>query len=471
MKMRIYQKLKVYNNRTALIQDNGEIYSYKKILNQSNSLSKFFYKRKVIFLLVDNNVESILSLVACDIKNSVAMLLPSKIDIEALNNLIRLYNPKIIFSKISSKIKHKDYKVRNTFLNYEILINKKKTYLINNNDLFLLLSTSGSTGSAKNVKITFDNLIYNTNSISKSLNINKSHRAITTMPPNYVYGLSIINTHLLNGGSLVLTSFSFFQKNFWKLLTKYNVNNFGGVPYNYEILDKIGLSEDKLRTIKYFTQAGGHLDEKIKKKLLDFCNKFKKKYYVMYGSAEATARMSILQWKDLKFKINSIGKPLSDCRFDLIDDQGKKIFKPKINGELVFKGKNVFQGYSKKFSDLNKKKNLSYHKTGDLGYYDEEGFYYISGKKSRYIKLAGNRISLDEVEKLLKIINVKSICIQNIKDKIDIFILKKVAKIHIQDYISKKLGLNKAFFEIILIKNFPRNNNNKINYDSKLLKR
>ena len=191
----------------------------------------------------------------------------------------------------------------------------------------------------------------------------------------------------------------------------------------------------------------------------------------MYGAAEATARMSILQWKDLKCKINSIGKPLENCRFNLIDDLGKKIFKPNTNGELVFIGKNVFQGYAKKFSDLNKKKNLSYLKTGDLGYYDEEGFYFISGKKSRYIKLAGNRINLDEVEKLLKVINVKSICLQNIKDKIDIFIIKKVTKINIQDYISKKLGLNKAFFEIILIKDFPRNNNNKINYDSKLLKR
>ena len=469
--MKVYKRLKYYKDKTALILDNGETYSYRNVLKKSNLLSNFFFEREIVFLLVDNNLESILALIACDIKNSVVMLLPSKIDKLALNNLIKSYNPKIIFSKSISKIKHKNFIKKKNYYDYEILINKNKTYKIKNDSLFLLLSTSGSTGSAKNVKISHENLIFNTTSIIKSLKMHSSNRCITTMPLNYVYGLSIINTHLFSGASIVLTSYSFFQKEFWQILKKYKVNNFGGVPYNYEILSKIGLKKDKLKTIKYFTQAGGHMDEKTKKILFNFCLKTNKKLFVMYGAAEATARMSILQWDDLKTKFDSIGKPLINCEFDLINSKGKKILKPNTPGELVFKGNNVFKGYAKRFLDLNKIENIQKLKTGDLGYIDNEGFYYIVGKKSRYIKLAGNRISLDEIEKILKRVKIDSICTQNLKDKIDVYINIKPKKIDIKDYISKKLNLNKIFFEIFLIKKFPRNKNNKINYNSKILKR
>ena len=213
------------------------------------------------------------------------------------------------------------------------------------------------------------------------------------------------------------------------------------------------------------------MDEKTKKILFNFCLKTNKKLFVMYGAAEATARMSILQWDDLKTKFDSIGKPLINCEFDLINSKGKKILKPNTPGELIFKGNNVFKGYAKRFLDLNKIENIQKLKTGDLGYFDNEGFYYIVGKKSRYIKLAGNRISLDEIEKILKRVKIDSICTQNLKDKIDVYINIKPKKIDIKDYISKKLNLNKIFFEIFLIKKFPRNKNNKINYSSKILKR
>ena len=107
--MKVYKRLKYYKDKTALILDNGETYSYRNVLKKSNLLSNFFFEREIVFLLVDNNLESILALIACDIKNSVVMLLPSKIDKLALNNLIKSYNPKIIFSKSISKIKHKNF--------------------------------------------------------------------------------------------------------------------------------------------------------------------------------------------------------------------------------------------------------------------------------------------------------------------------------------------------------------------------
>ncbi|BAS10619.1 long-chain-fatty-acid--CoA ligase [Arthrobacter sp. Hiyo4] len=107
-------------------------------------------------------------------------------------------------------------------------------------DLALLLSTSGSTGSPKLVRLSYDNLQANAESIAEYLGITEYDRAMTTLPMSYCYGLSVINSHLLHGASLVLTDLSVVDPCFWDLFRSERATSFAAVPYTFELLERVG---------------------------------------------------------------------------------------------------------------------------------------------------------------------------------------------------------------------------------------
>ena len=128
----------------------------------------------------------------------------------------------------------------------------------------LLLSTSGSTGSTKFVKLSYENIFSNTKNISKYLKLTKKDRSISSLPLNYSYGLSVINTHLYKGGSIFVSERNVIDKKFWEIVNNFKISNLNGVPFFYEILSKIGFEKFNLNSIKFFTQAGGHLNNFVK---------------------------------------------------------------------------------------------------------------------------------------------------------------------------------------------------------------
>ena len=165
-------------------------------------------------------------------------------------------------------------------------------------DLALLLSTSGSTGSPKFVKISRENLQANTASIAAYLNITASDRPITTLPMSYTYGLSIINSHLYRGATLLLTEYSVMEQKFWDFFKLHKATTFGGVPYTYKMLQFIGFQDMVLPSLKVMTQAGGKLPIALQKFFTEYGKMNHCPLIVMYGQTEATARMAYLPWKD-----------------------------------------------------------------------------------------------------------------------------------------------------------------------------
>ena len=469
--MPFYENLKDFKKNTALITEDGKNISYENLLIASNQFASKISERCLIFILIDNDLESITALIGSEISNSAIMLLSPNINNEALIKLINSYNPEYIFLNTKLKIKIENYDEIFSYYNYELLKIKKIILKEINDELFLLQTTSGSTGSPKNVKLSYDNVLSNTNSIIKDLNISNNDVCITTLPPSYVYGLSIINTHLKVGAKIVLNKSSIIEKNFWKKLTLNDVNNFGGVPYIYEILIKIGLKKEFFKSLKYTTVAGGYLDNSLKLSILDFYDDLNISLITMYGAAEATSRMSYLPAKYARKKNGSIGIPVSDGTFLLKNESKEIIKKPYFNGEIIFKGKNVCMGYANSSKDLLKSDvNKSILTTGDIGYFDEDGFFYIVGKKNRYIKIVGNRISLDEIEKIIYEYGYKNVCSQKTKDTLDIYVNKKNIEKKINTYVSKYTNLHKNLFRVHYIKSFPMTKNNKIDYNNKIFK-
>jgi acyl-CoA synthetase (AMP-forming)/AMP-acid ligase II len=282
-------------------------------------------------------------------------------------------------------------------------------------NIALLLSTSGSTGESKQVLLSYQNIQANVDSICAYLPMQMADVTITTLPFNYSYGLSIINTHLAIGACIVMTQFSMMQREFWLLFEQAKVTNFGGVPHSYDMLIRLKFTSKALPNLRYFTQAGGKLAAKRVKHLAAYAAAEKKAFVVMYGQTEATARMSYAFQDKLLLKPDTIGQAIPGTRLHLVDNEGSQITSPERQGELIFYGDNVMIGYASSITDLRGRLALHNLHTGDLGYQDVDGDFFISGRIKRFIKLFGERISLDKVQTSLQqiILDFSLACVGN----------------------------------------------------------
>jgi acyl-coenzyme A synthetase/AMP-(fatty) acid ligase len=333
-------------------------------------------------------------------------------------------------------------------------------------DLALLMTTSGTTASRKVVRLTKNNIVSNAKSITDYLNIKMDDRAITTMPMSYSYGLSIINSHLYNGASIVVTDKTLLKREFWELWTKYRPTSFSGVPYLYEVLMKLDFEDRLLPELRYLTQAGGRLRQEFATKIVESCERKGVEMYFMYGQTEASPRMGYLPPEYAKKK-GSIGLAIPSGKFWLEDDLGIVVNGAGVVGELIYQGPNVGMGYAESLEDLNNPdENNGVLRTGDLAKRDRDGFYYLIGRKTRFVKLFGNRVDLDDLEGLISSTGCECVCIGN-EESVKIFLTDGDCEANVRTVLSK-LGIHRKVAEIKKIKRIPRNEFGKIMY-SKLM--
>ena len=442
-----FKRFKKFRKKKALILENHKIVSYEELLDYCKKIqNKLADKKELIFLLGQNNLETIIGYISFVEKGYAIKFIDYRINQKFLKKLIYIYKPSYIYCEKNKFVRNLSYKILYQFKKYILLEKEKKIKHNINKNLMLLVSTSGTTGSAKFVRQSYKNIADNTKNIIKYLNIKNNDITITSLPISYVYGLSVINTHLFSGSCLVLTNKSMVERDFWKLISVFKVNNFAGVPYNYSIIEKI-FKKKIPESIKYTTQAGGKMNETILKKIIGIYKKNKIKLIQMYGAAEATSRMSFLPWMFAEKKIGSIGKPISGGHFQLIDSKKKIIKKNFVKGELIYKGNNVCMGYAKNLNDLSlPDQNKGILKTGDIAFRDNDNFYYIVGRKDRYVKIFGNRIDLSELESILSSKGMDVIMRDGGENKIFVYFKDKTNIFSAINYISKLTAINSKVF-------------------------
>ena len=458
--MTFFNRIEKFGSNICFIDENKKKVLYNNVFKKSETLCKNLQSRSLIVVLAENQTEFIVGYMGFFRRGLVQMLLDSKITNNLLKDLIKTYVPKYIFLPTHRKDDIENYEVMNKLDNYVLLkLNKDNFYSINN-DLALLLSTSGSTGSKKFVRISYENIYQNTKDIIDFLKIDVNHRTVTTMPPFYTYGLSVINTHLVAGASIVITNSRVTEKAFWKLINDQKVTSFAGVPYFYEILNKIRFDQLSLPHLKYFTQAGGALRKDLIEYFLKYSEKNKKQFIVMYGQTEATARMTYLPYEMSKKKIGSVGIPIPGGKIHLRNDKSSS----DKSGEIIYEGKNVSMGYAKNIEDLSKEnENQGILETGDLATKDNDGYIYIVGRKSRDVKLFGHRISLDEIEKILLQKGYNCLCCGS-DNKVTIFHIDETYNREVLQYLARTTNIHLNCFKLKHIKKFPLNENGKISY-------
>tara|TARA_B100000315_G_scaffold248206_1_gene277821 strand:- start:3688 stop:5109 length:1422 start_codon:yes stop_codon:yes gene_type:complete len=462
----LFDKLEKYSSRSAVISENSEVLTFFDLIKLAKQIGTKIKKRSLVFILTENCVESVAGYIAFVRSNCVVMLVSSQITSGEFDTLYQKYIPDFLWcnKKNSLKLSKKNFSSILYIGNFQLLESKKNFFFNMNENLMLLLSTSGSLGDPKCVKLSYKNITSNSLSIIDYLTIENIDRAITTLPMNYSYGLSIINTHLFAGASIILNKKTLIDKSFWKLFYDCEVNNFNGVPYTFEILKKIGISKIFSKNLKYITQAGGKMNTKRILEIEKECANNSTKFFIMYGQTEASPRMSYLEISKLLNKYESIGKPISGGQFWIENKKGNKINKNNEIGELIYSGDNVFMGYSNSYHDLNKKDEVhGVLKTGDLVKKDNEGFYFIVGRKKRFIKLYGDRVSLDYLENKLQSKNYNAACTGS-DDKLVIFCEKKKTKKINKSKIAEVVNIIASRFKLIEIENLPKNQNKKISY-------
>lgn len=457
--------LSQFNNNIALCDEFGKQITYGQLNADANALIETIGKRCMVFSFCRNEIGSVLGYVAFINNGIVSVQLNSHLEDGLLHNLMDSYQPAYLWIPQDQAEKFGNLHMVYSAYNYVLL----KTDYDKNYPLFdelaLLITTSGSTGSPKFVRQSYTNIQDNATSIANYLRLDETERPITTLPMNYVYGLSIINSHFLIGATLLLTDKGLMQKEFWNFFKKAEATSFGGVPYTYEMLDKLRFYQMKLPSLRTMTQAGGKITTELHEKFASYAREQGKNFIVMYGAAEATSRMGYLPPEKAVEKRGSMGIPIPGGKFMLIDADGKEITKPLTTGELVYEGRNVTLGYAECGEDLIKgDENHGRLATGDMAQFDADGFYYIVGRKKRFLKIYGNRVNLDEVDRLIKgEFNIEAAS-AGIDDHLYIFITDEKYAESVKEFVVAKTKLNQAAFKVIIIDEIPKNDSGKTLY-------
>ncbi|WP_038178844.1 AMP-binding protein [Vibrio rhizosphaerae] len=456
-------------SKSKIITEDGNEFLYSDLMKLGKEIHDLINEPTLVLCQVDNTLGGLLGYLTFAYGVHVPLILGVDIHDSHLDDIIKKYQPEFCWVPerlVPALYKNKDI----VFSKYGyclIRLGKEKHKKLPE-ELCLLASTSGSTGSPKFVRQSRNNIFSNTKSITEYLNLSEEDVAITSLPITYTYGMSIINCQILSGGDILLTNKSIVQKEFWEQFRCYNISILAGVPYTFEMMDRLRVFRNDLPHLKKILQAGGKLNEHLQSKIAQYCDANGKDLFVMYGQTEATTRMSYLPPEHCLRKIGSIGIAIPDGRFQIIDHSGNVIERAGDCGELVYIGHNVCLGYAECREDLYLPNQWNgYLKTGDLACFDEDNYFYIKGRLKRILKHFGLRINLDEIEHLIQMrfTSNKLACV-DFDDFLIIFHEGIIENEKLLKYLSEVTDVKRAGVKIIALESIPILPNGKVNYQN-----
>ncbi len=419
-----------YPDKIAVVQDKERL-TYQQINSQANNLAAYLQSNGVgrgdrVALLLENSIDYIAAYYAILKIGAVAAPLNPGLKPDGLKYLLKDLNPSGLITSFKSERLLKATPVLGDIFKLLVIKRPKQNWSnssfivqsleeiaagqtappkmnpIMPEDLASIIYTSGSTGEAKGVMLSHKNIVSNTLSICEYLKLTHKDIQMVVLPFFYVMGKSLLNTHMAVGGTLVLNNRFLYPADVVHQMVDEGVTGFSGVPSTYAYLlnrSPLAASRDKLTSLRYCSQAGGHMalavKEALRKSLPDHTL-----LYVMYGATEASARLTYLPPEDFDRKKESIGKPIRDVSICILNENGDEV-PDGAEGELVASGPNIMQGYWKSPAETAQVLSDKGYHTGDIGYRDVDGFLYIKNRKDGLVKVGGHRINPTEIEDLL----------------------------------------------------------------------
>ncbi|GGI47606.1 acyl-coenzyme A synthetase/AMP-(fatty) acid ligase [Agromyces flavus] len=402
--------------------------------------------RRLVFLTGSNTVETVVTYLAALAGGHPVLLQAGGADgAPGLDGLIDRYRPDVIVTAgpdgADAEVDDRGAGSRHAF----------------HPELALLASTSGSTGSPKLVRLSRANVLSNARSIADYLRLTPDDRAATTLPLHYCYGLSVVNSHLISGGSLLLTDRSVVEPEFWSEFDAAGATSFAGVPYTYDLLDSTDFAQRRLPSLRYVTQAGGRLAPERVRSLALLGRERGFEIVVMYGQTEATARMAYLPPSLAESAAGAIGVPIPGGSFRIDESVGGGA---PGEGELVYSGPNVMMGYAEESSDFIHGPEHDELRTGDLARQRDDGLYEITGRLSRFVKGYGLRLDLDRIERLLATDGIEARSV-GVDERLAVFVRHERFAAAAREAVQRHSGLPTHAFDVHALAEFPRTANGK----------
>ena len=424
----------------AAIDSEGGHVTYGEIIELAAHIKNIVSERALCFMLVENNVQCVQWVMASLIsKRLVPLILNAKTDDTLYSNLLDTYKPAYIWQS-------------------GILTRTKNVIAPLYEHLSHLLPTSGSTGSPKLVRHCYDNIEAAGLNISTFFELKELDRPLMVLPLYYTMGLSMVFSHFKVGATILITGRNMTDPVFWSFIKEKHATSFTGVPYSFQILNMMRFFRMDLPDLELLTQGGGKMERNLNLKFAEYCRDNGKRWIATYGQSECTARMAYLPAKWAIEKVGSIGIAVPNGELSLIDADDNIITAPHTEGEMCYRGKNVTLGYATCLDDLQKgDERHGYIRTGDLAYFDEDGCYYIVGRKGRFLKLFGMRVGLDECEQIIASdCQVESACVGT-DEKMIVYITNASKTQDVKDALVEKTHIVATSFEIRVIPEIPKN--------------
>lgn len=333
-------------------------------------------------------------------------------------------------------------------------------------DLAVLLATSGSTGDPKLVRLSRQGLLHNASAIRTVLDIGTDEVAVTSLPLFYSYGMSVVNSHLAAGATVVVADGGVLSKDFWAAVDRYGVTSLGGVPYHYEMLHRIRWSPAKHPSLRVLTQAGGRLRPELITAFQQAIAATGGRFHVMWGQTEAGPRMSTLPASALPEKVGSVGPALPGGRLSILDGDTETTA-PGVEGEVVYRGPNVMLGYASTAADLARGDDQGgVLRTGDLGRLDAAGHLWLTGRLKRFGKVFGIRLNLDDIEGLLR--DAAPVAAVPGDDKVVVYVEPAAGerRAELVSRLAAQLRLHRSGFDVRVVRRLPLLPNGKVDYRS-----
>jgi acyl-CoA synthetase (AMP-forming)/AMP-acid ligase II len=327
-------------------------------------------------------------------------------------------------------------------------------------DLGVMLATSGSTGSPKLVRLSWGAVEANARSICQVLQIDEKETAPTSLPLFYSYGLSVLNSHLWAGATIVLTEGSVVDRAFWHAFDGNQCTSLAGVPYHYSILSRLRFDPSRHPSVRTLTQAGGRLAPEVIRDFVARIGAVGGRMYVMYGQTEATARITVVPPDRLLEKLGSAGLPIPGGRVEI-----RELDPASRAGEVIYTGRNVMMGYAERAEDLGRGDDLGgVLPTGDLGFLDADGFLFLTGRSKRIGKVFGVRVNLDDIEHLLR--DRGPVAALAAGDAVTVWMEDGSGEdgSTVARWLSEHLHLHASGFDVRLVDQLPLLGNGKIDY-------
>ena len=449
-------------SKIALVDSSLKKITYGELIEIILEIARVIPKRSVVFILCKNCVEAAAVYLAALSNKAVPLMINAAADKSVLEKLFKTYTPAFIWKPVESVSGSDNVIFRiHSYALIDCSCEKYELY----DDLALLLSTSGSTGSPKLVRHSYMNLEVNARNIAGFFHIKDTDKPMLDLPIHYTYGLSVLNSHIFAGTTVALTDFSLMQKEYWEFFKAEEATSITGVPYTFEMLKRFRIFRMELPSLELLSQGGGKLNEDLQKEYAQFANDTNRRFIITYGQTEGSARMAYLPPEDAITKIGRSARLFPGEKLYIVNDQGEPVEETGEIGELVCEGKNVTLGYAESRQDLMRgddRKGVLY--TGDMAKKDSDGYLYIVGRKKRFLKIFGNRIGLDECEQLIsEKFDLECAC-TGTDNEMCIYINKDNFQHKVKEFISHRTQINAIAFKVYFVKSLPRNEAGKIIY-------